>query len=214
MRNGVFVDVGAFNGVDLSNSLFFEEDLGWTGICIEPDPETYLSLCANRPCAHNLCLAASDAPGTREFIRANELGGFRGTTDEARINRENMFVGRTNVVTEPLRTILADAAVDEVHYVSIDVEGAEIEVLRGIDFEAAAIHSMTIECNAQIDRERLVASVGPQHIFAGQYQWDLFFVLRDGPFAPHAPDLIAAIEELNRPRPPALSRWMRSIFGR
>jgi len=36
MRNGVFVDVGAYDAISLSNSFVFERELGWTGICVEP----------------------------------------------------------------------------------------------------------------------------------------------------------------------------------
>jgi len=37
-RDGIFIDIGAFDGMEDSNSLFFEETRNWTGICIEPSP--------------------------------------------------------------------------------------------------------------------------------------------------------------------------------
>ena len=45
MRNGVFVDVGAYDGVTLSNSCFFEREMGWTGLCVEPIPDVFRSWC-------------------------------------------------------------------------------------------------------------------------------------------------------------------------
>ena len=42
--SGVFVDIGAHNGISLSNSYFFEKELGWNGVCIEPMPEVYSEL--------------------------------------------------------------------------------------------------------------------------------------------------------------------------
>lgn len=43
-KNGFFVDVGAHDGKDISNSLFFEEYLNWDGICIEPNAKVYKEL--------------------------------------------------------------------------------------------------------------------------------------------------------------------------
>src|SRR5258706_11369284 len=40
-RGGVFVDVGAYDGVALSNTYYFEKELGWQGICIEPNPMAF-----------------------------------------------------------------------------------------------------------------------------------------------------------------------------
>src|SRR2546426_6776147 len=54
-REGVFVDVGAYDGVALSNTYYFEKELGWTGICIEPNPIAYESLVKNRKCLSLNC---------------------------------------------------------------------------------------------------------------------------------------------------------------
>src|SRR3974390_100826 len=47
-RNGVFVDVGAYDGISFSNTLMFERELGWTGLCIEPNPDVFPRLIENR----------------------------------------------------------------------------------------------------------------------------------------------------------------------
>ncbi|MGA7325327.1 MAG: FkbM family methyltransferase [Rhodomicrobium sp.] len=49
-RNGVFVDIGAHDGVSFSNSYFLENNLGWTGIAVEPIPRAIQKLCAIRRC--------------------------------------------------------------------------------------------------------------------------------------------------------------------
>lgn len=41
LKNGVFFDIGAHDGVSLSNTYFFEKELGWSGICLEPIPEVF-----------------------------------------------------------------------------------------------------------------------------------------------------------------------------
>ena len=56
-RGGYFVEAGALDGVQASNTLLLEEDYGWTGICVEPDPQLYAELVENRTCiCENACL--------------------------------------------------------------------------------------------------------------------------------------------------------------
>src|SRR5579859_1429704 len=50
MTAGVFVDVGAYDGVTLSNTYFLETTRGWTGVCFEPNPATFEQLRAKRSC--------------------------------------------------------------------------------------------------------------------------------------------------------------------
>ncbi|MGL4348372.1 MAG: FkbM family methyltransferase [Chlamydiales bacterium] len=52
---GIFVDIGAHNGISLSNTYFFEKELDWTGICIEPIPHVFKQLQKNRNC---LCICS------------------------------------------------------------------------------------------------------------------------------------------------------------
>ncbi|MBA3816825.1 MAG: FkbM family methyltransferase, partial [Parachlamydiaceae bacterium] len=54
-RNGVFVDIGAYDGKVISNTYFYEKNLGWTGICIEPLPDAYEKLHMNRSCVTVNC---------------------------------------------------------------------------------------------------------------------------------------------------------------
>src|SRR5205823_12423666 len=54
-RNGVFVDIGAYDGVTFSNTLMLENERDWTGICIEPLPDVCAALRKNRRC---ICVQA------------------------------------------------------------------------------------------------------------------------------------------------------------
>lgn len=49
IRGGFFVELGALNGLEKSNSFAFEAALGWTGLLIEPGPRNFASLLRNRP---------------------------------------------------------------------------------------------------------------------------------------------------------------------
>src|SRR6185437_13930306 len=50
LRDGFFLDSGAANGTDSSNTLLLEAEYGWSGICIEPDPQLYQQLVRVRRC--------------------------------------------------------------------------------------------------------------------------------------------------------------------
>lgn len=66
-KEGVFVDIGAHNGVTYSNSYFFEK-LGWKGLCVEPIPECYQQLVKNRKCV-TVQGCVTDFTGKGEFVR-------------------------------------------------------------------------------------------------------------------------------------------------
>ncbi|NQV72724.1 FkbM family methyltransferase, partial [bacterium] len=67
---GIFVDVGAHDGITFSNTYFFESVRGWTGLCIEPNPEVYDRLTFNRKCqTEQVALGAYE--GTVEFTVVN-----------------------------------------------------------------------------------------------------------------------------------------------
>lgn len=63
---GVFVEVGAVDGKEMSNTWHFEKHMGWTGLCLEPHPVHWGALCANRSCTC-LPVAAYDRRGTAVF---------------------------------------------------------------------------------------------------------------------------------------------------
>ena len=73
-EHGTFVDIGANDGVTISNTLYFEKELGWNGLAIEPIPVAYEKLKVNRSC-HTLNACISDREGTAEFLEAQLLDG-------------------------------------------------------------------------------------------------------------------------------------------
>jgi hypothetical protein len=112
--NGVFVDIGAYDGVTFSNTLMLERERGWTGICIEPLPDIFAELRKNRRC---ICVQA--CIGNREeqeveFLavqseaaRTRMLSGVLSEYDPrhlARVDVElNEFGGSKSVIRAPMR---------------------------------------------------------------------------------------------------------------
>lgn len=136
-RTGFFVEVGAFNGVELSNTYLLEA-LGWTGILIEPHPELYKQCVPSRPFSKVLNVAASDQQGTLNFTIAvgSEWLSFSGNNPdrESRVRTGGGSLKSIEVPALTLNEILKDCS-EPIDLISIDVEGYELNVMRGLDFE-------------------------------------------------------------------------------
>ena len=80
-RNGYFIELGATNGISLSNTYYLEKDLGWKGICIEPNHIHTESLKDNRSCDTDTSLVFSESGKEVEFSivgkNCSELPGRR-----------------------------------------------------------------------------------------------------------------------------------------
>jgi FkbM family methyltransferase len=159
-QNGVFVDVGAHDGVSLNNTLFFEETHNWSGINIEPIQSVYAKLVVARPRSINLHCAVCNQDGTAEFIQntgATEmLSGLVDHYDLRHIRRvqgeNNQNGGKTELITvetKRLETILDQHNIQHIHYLSIDVEGAEMDVIQSIHFDKVFIDVIGFENNYQ-----------------------------------------------------------------
>ena len=145
---GFFVDIGAYDGVRISNSLYFEE-LGWTGICFEPDPRQFAALKKNRNCIlYNVAVGGKD--GTAKFIQhplALVSGLDRTYQAQHReifnvVNGERFFI---DVEVVKLNDILESHNVKYVDLLSIDTEGAEHEIIESIDFDSVYFHVIVLE---------------------------------------------------------------------
>ena len=157
-KNGYFVDVGAHDGVSLNNSLYFEKYHNWSGINIEPIKTVYDKLSINRPNCINVNCAVSNNDGETEFLcctgRTEMLSGIKATYDARHINRVKLenkrFKGTSQTIIVPTRrleTILDEYKITHINYLSIDVEGAEFEVIKSINFDKVFIDVIGFENN-------------------------------------------------------------------
>jgi FkbM family methyltransferase len=145
-KPGIFVDVGARDGVTISNTLYLERKFGWTGIAIEPHPDLFAKLARRRRCdCRNVAASAAAAEGL-EFVKfLEEPFGNSGLLSTFR-DRERLKQIRHEIISvpcKPLSEIIGDLKV--IHYLDIDVEGHEFEVLKGIDFSRVEIRVIGLE---------------------------------------------------------------------
>lgn len=151
--NGFFVDIGAYDGESTSNSLFFE-NLGWSGICIEPNPVMFDQLKKIRSCT---CLpyAVSDKQGTFQFFQINDgPSTLSGLVDEftessiSRINRElKSLTSGFDYINVECNTFNNIVNVNDIDILSLDTEGNELKILQSIDFNKFNIKTITVENN-------------------------------------------------------------------
>jgi FkbM family methyltransferase len=131
---GFYIDVGAWDPVvDSVTKAFY--DRGWRGINIEPVRAFYEKLLADRPEDVNLMVAVGSRNGLVRFFEVVDTG--LSTTNEELAKRylqEGYEVRELLVPCMRLADICKDYGVQEVHFLKIDVEGAEKEVLEGFDF--------------------------------------------------------------------------------
>ena len=188
LQSGVFVDIGAHDGITFSNTFFLETQLGWNGLAVEPIPEVFERLRLNRRCAvSNLCVAARSGKAPFQVVSgyAQMLSGivseYEGRHVE-RIERELKEYGGSAREIEvnccTLNDLLAGHDIATIDYLSIDVEGAEYSILDAFDFHCCEIRVISVENNYRDRRiPRLLTKEGFRfHSIVG----DEFYV-RHGP---------------------------------
>ncbi len=137
---GYFLDIGAFDGVFLSNTFWLERNLGWKGVCIEADPATFHSLNQNRRC---LCIHACVGSEGKQVNFASGRGPYSGKLSSS---LDELDSAQSTLHTLSLSSILAKTQAPRIiDYLSLDVEGMEDEVMSTFPFEQYRIRCATIE---------------------------------------------------------------------
>jgi FkbM family methyltransferase len=141
VRGGFFLDVGSGDGTVSSNTKALEER-GWKGICVDPFP-THMD---GRTCQMFKEVVYSEAGRHMTFHTAGELGGLAQTLGEWKAYAEKSPTVEFTTVT--LGDILARSkAPPRIDFMSLDIEGAELEALRGFPFERYRLGALAIEHN-------------------------------------------------------------------
>lgn len=153
-----FVDIGAYDGEIDSNSLFFE-NIGWNGVCIEPNPTIFEKLQKIRKC---VCLsyAVSDKNKISQFFQIKEgpstLSGLVSEFTEKAIERINGYnlEDSQNFDYIDVKCKRFDSIVKEynIDFLSLDTEGNELKILQSIDFNKYNIDVITVENNDYGDK--------------------------------------------------------------
>jgi FkbM family methyltransferase len=181
-RDGTFVDIGAYDGISGSNSLFFERARGWSGVMVEPVDmqRKRAEEQRNVPC---LPYAVAAENGQASFMAVTEgytqMSGLIDQYDGKMLDRvradprhaEQMIT----VETRTLSAVLTEAGIANPDFVSLDIEGGELAALQAFPFDDHRVQVWAIENNtarpdiANLMRTKgynLVEFCGPDEIYA------------------------------------------------
>ena len=153
-RDGVFIDIGAAEGVSRSNSYFFEKELGWSGICIEAQKHSYDKLIKNR---NSICVNAclSDKEEEVEFMTfkngGEAIGGiikyYSPLHVEKQVKKWQKNSGKVVMRSRLITDVLSENNITKADYLSIDTEGSDLIILKTVPLDDLQVSCISIENN-------------------------------------------------------------------
>lgn len=163
---GYFLDSGASNGRKGSNTWLLESQYGWSGVCVEPNAETFRQLKVNRAC---VCLDCClyDRDGSVDFLEAAGVyGGIIGEYDPRHLSFTRRVLGdrwpdgalapTVSKVARTIRSVLRGAGAPKtIDYWSLDTEGSEFALLKSFPFDEYRLRALTVEHNNGTIREQI-----------------------------------------------------------
>lgn len=151
---------GAFDGVHLSNTYFFEKKFTWRGILAEPNQIYFDKCCKNRTCIVDHRCVWSDSRRHLNFSmvpKSPELATLElFENSDCHMAARQVEKSVVSVETISLLDLLIEhRAPRSIDYMSIDTEGTELEILRSFDFNRYLFKIISVEHNFTVNREKL-----------------------------------------------------------
>ncbi|KAL7648087.1 UNVERIFIED_CONTAM: hypothetical protein RMT77_001704 [Armadillidium vulgare] len=158
-----FIEAGALDGEFLSNTLWLEKDLNWTGLLIEPDPFNYGKLLTKnrKSWTSNSCISSSSYPKKVVFVSRNKRKDlitynswvYHGASHEYGYlpnNTDFDFYSASTLTYVsaqcfPLESYLLALNRTVIDYLSLDLQGSEIDIIKRFPFHRFIIRAMVVE---------------------------------------------------------------------
>jgi FkbM family methyltransferase len=182
-----FVECGAGRAQFLSNTFVLQQFLGWTGLLIEPNPDFHLELRSERVTdSVHLAPFAAGANGEIDLVRAGELSTSTTYLESDGHSHERIDAFHAGMITTvqkiPLNQLLQEhfGSPGRIGFLSVDVEGAEMDVLQSLDWSQWSFNAITVEHNNRTsfanELDNFLASHGYRRFLDGSTQWDAWYV--------------------------------------
>jgi len=149
--SGVFIEFGAYDGVIFSNTHLLEKQFGWTGILIDPIPSHYESMKQSRNCKliHGAITAKHQESVLIEELPASDLSRF--------VSKRKIFKKVHKVKAFTLQEVIDNnLKSNEIDFLSIDIEGEDIEILKSFDLSHYKIKAICVEHNFREGSDKII----------------------------------------------------------
>jgi FkbM family methyltransferase len=180
-RNGIFVEVGAFDGIQHSNTYLLEKEFGWSGILVEPNPDCLASLRKHRSAAIS-AKAISSERRTMSFVSVREEPALSSLADHAWNDGHSTRRADSSVISVDailLSDLLKEhGAIGHIDYLSLDTEGSEYDILSSFDFDQCEIDLISVEHNytaSEADIERLLRKASFKRVYRRVARFDAWY---------------------------------------
>lgn len=146
-RPGIYVDIATNEPISISNTFFFDRCLQWRGICVEANDMYFEGIYRERSCQLvPTCVGSKDG----ESVQFNLYGGYGGIVGDTYKHSNRKEVATNAIRRKQLRcttmeNVSKSYGVSKIDYLSLDVEGHELAVLKGFGLQNNTISVMTIE---------------------------------------------------------------------
>lgn len=181
-RGGFFAEIGAFDGVSLSNSYLLESQFGWTGVLAEPNPVFTEAIRAAR--SSPLCTSPVDSVSGKEVTMlfvpgAPELSAMRDHAFKdgwANTRRAGLPVIQRTISLNDL--LAKHNAPQDIDFISIDTEDNEPDILSTFDFDRYRVQLFCVEHNgtkANTLLDSIMLPKGYERVYREWSRWDAWY---------------------------------------
>lgn len=151
---GTFVELGALDGKRFSNTKFFDDFLGWSGVLIEANPHSSELVKKNRQNPKNIIFAegvCSEGQSSMDFEISGDPAVSGNPNTMSDTFKKHWHNGQQNTISVPCRSLSAQLKIfmdhseaDHIDFFSLDVEGGELAVLKTFNFDVP-VHAFLVE---------------------------------------------------------------------
>ena len=162
-KDGFFIEIGASDGIEFSNTYLLEKNYNWKGICVEPIPERFELLCKNR--GNSLCYnmaVYNESNKQVTFDIANNCDLFSGISANIDCYKKLVDANKSQILinTISFNDLLEKAnAPFFIDYLSLDTEGSELEILQSVDLNKYTFGLIDVEHNYVEPRRSVIRNL-------------------------------------------------------